>query len=95
MNRDLLEDEERRKEKEQSIPLRRIGHPEEIAKVALFLASSDASYIFRGLSDHIRSRMQVGEILKTSSAKVTIFRAAVILRQGGGSFQMLPVHAHQ
>ena len=38
MNRDLLEDEQRRKEKEQSIPLRRIGHPEEIAKVALFLA---------------------------------------------------------
>jgi uncharacterized protein YbjT (DUF2867 family) len=31
------------------------------------------------LSDHMRSRMQVGEILKTSSAKVTIFRAAVIL----------------
>jgi uncharacterized protein YbjT (DUF2867 family) len=41
------------------------------------------------LSDHMRSRMQVGEILKTSSAKVTIFRAAVILGQGGGSFQML------
>lgn len=45
MNRDLLEDEQRRKEKEQTIPLRRIGQPEEIAKVALFLASSDASYI--------------------------------------------------
>jgi glucose 1-dehydrogenase len=45
MNRDLLEDEGRRKEKEQTIPLRRIGNPEEIAKVALFLASSDASYI--------------------------------------------------
>ena len=41
------------------------------------------------LSDHMHSRMQVGEILKTSSAKVTIFRAAVILGQGGGSFQML------
>ena len=41
------------------------------------------------LSEHMRSRMQVGEILKTSSAKVTIFRAAVILGQGGGSFQML------
>jgi glucose 1-dehydrogenase len=45
MNKDLLEDEGRRKEKEQTIPLRRIGNPEEIAKVALFLASSDASYI--------------------------------------------------
>ncbi len=41
------------------------------------------------LSDHMRSRMHVGEILKTSSAKVTIFCAAVILGQGGGSFQML------
>jgi uncharacterized protein YbjT (DUF2867 family) len=41
------------------------------------------------LSDHMRSRVQVGKILKSSSAKVTIFRAAVILGQGGGSFQML------
>jgi glucose 1-dehydrogenase len=45
MNRDLLEDEYEKKEKVQTIPLKRIGHPEEIAKVALFLASSDASYI--------------------------------------------------
>jgi uncharacterized protein YbjT (DUF2867 family) len=41
------------------------------------------------LSDHMRSRILVGEILKTSSAKVTTFRAAIILGQGGGSFQML------
>lgn len=41
------------------------------------------------LSEHLKSRKQVGEILKTSGAKVTIFRAAVILGQGGGSFQML------
>src|SRR5919205_1759116 len=41
------------------------------------------------LSEHLKSRKQVGEILKRSSAKVTIFRAAVILGQGGGSFQML------
>jgi len=41
------------------------------------------------LSGHMRSRAQVGDILKTSSAKVTIFRAAIILGQGGGSFQML------
>jgi uncharacterized protein YbjT (DUF2867 family) len=41
------------------------------------------------LSEHLRSRDEVGEILKTSSAKVTILRAAVILGQGGGSFQML------
>jgi uncharacterized protein YbjT (DUF2867 family) len=41
------------------------------------------------LSEHLKSRKQVGEILKISGAKVTIFRAAVILGQGGGSFQML------
>lgn len=42
------------------------------------------------LSEHMRSRKEVGEILKQhSSSKVTIFRAAVILGQGGGSFQML------
>ncbi|HVD08982.1 MAG TPA: NAD(P)H-binding protein, partial [Nitrososphaeraceae archaeon] len=41
------------------------------------------------LSEHLKSRKQVGQILKTSGAKVTIFQAAVILGQGGGSFQML------
>ena len=41
------------------------------------------------LSKHMRSRLEVGEILKKSNAAVTIFRAAVILGQGGGSFQML------
>ena len=41
------------------------------------------------LSKHMRSRTEVGEILKKSNAAVTIFRAAVILGQGGGSFQML------
>jgi glucose 1-dehydrogenase len=45
MNKDLLEDEQRKKEEEQRIPLKRIGQPEEIAKVALFLASDNASYI--------------------------------------------------
>lgn len=41
------------------------------------------------MSEHMKSRTEVGNILRTSSAKVTIFRAAVILGQGGGSFQML------
>ena len=42
------------------------------------------------LSEHMRSRKEVGEILQQySTSRVTIFRAAVILGQGGGSFQML------
>ncbi len=45
MNKDILDDPEKKKQEEQDIPMRRIAQPEEIAKVALFLASSDASYI--------------------------------------------------
>ena len=41
------------------------------------------------LSQHMSSRKQVGEILLKSKSKVTIFRAAVILGSGGGSFEML------
>jgi uncharacterized protein YbjT (DUF2867 family) len=41
------------------------------------------------LSEHMRSRLEVGQILRESTAKVTIFRAAIILGRGGGSFQML------
>ena len=45
MNKDILENDEKKKQEEQNIPMRRIGQPEEIGKVALFLASSNASYI--------------------------------------------------
>jgi glucose 1-dehydrogenase len=46
MNKDILEDEQKRKEEEEEkIPIHRIGRPEEIARVAVFLASKDASYI--------------------------------------------------
>jgi uncharacterized protein YbjT (DUF2867 family) len=41
------------------------------------------------LSQHMRSRKEVGDILKKSKSRVTIFRAAVILGSGGGSFEML------
>src|ERR687886_81113 len=45
MNKELLENQKEKEKKEQEIPVHRIGRPEEIAKVALFLASSDASYV--------------------------------------------------
>lgn len=45
MNRDILEDKQKKEQEETKIPMHRIGAPEEIAKVALFLASEDASYI--------------------------------------------------
>jgi glucose 1-dehydrogenase len=45
MNLDILEDDKKRKEEESKIPMNRIGEPKEIAKVALFLASEEASYI--------------------------------------------------
>jgi glucose 1-dehydrogenase len=45
MNIDILEDENKKKEEEKKIPMHRIGNPSEIAKVAIFLASTDASYI--------------------------------------------------
>src|ERR687885_1210816 len=45
MNKELLENQKEKEKKEQEIPVHRIGQPKEIAKVALFLASEDASYV--------------------------------------------------
>jgi uncharacterized protein YbjT (DUF2867 family) len=53
------------------------------------LTHGDDEEDFHELSEHMRSRKEVGDILRSSKAKVTFFHAAVILGQGGGSFQML------
>ena len=45
MNKDRLEDPNKKRQEEAKIPMHRIANPEEIAKVAAFLASADASYI--------------------------------------------------
>ena len=53
------------------------------------LIHGESTEDYNKLSEHMRSRKEVGDILRTSTAQVTIFRAAIILGQGGGSFQML------
>lgn len=45
MNQEAMDDEETKKEQVQNIPLKRAGKPEEVANVALFLASKDADYV--------------------------------------------------
>jgi glucose 1-dehydrogenase len=45
MNKDIMEDPQKKKQEEEKIPMKRIGRPDEIAKVAFFLTSDDASYI--------------------------------------------------
>jgi glucose 1-dehydrogenase len=45
MNKDIMEDPQKKKQEEEKIPMKRIGRPEEIAKVTYFLTSNDASYI--------------------------------------------------
>ena len=44
-NQKAKEDDEFRKKQVQSIPMKRAAQPEEIAKLALFLASSDSDYV--------------------------------------------------
>jgi glucose 1-dehydrogenase len=45
MYQEAMDDKKSREESEKHIPLKRAGKPEEIAKVALFLASPDADYV--------------------------------------------------
>lgn len=45
MNQEATDDKEVREEKTQNIPMKRAGKPEEIGKLAVFLASSDSDYV--------------------------------------------------
>ncbi|MBA3900663.1 MAG: SDR family oxidoreductase [Bacteroidetes bacterium] len=40
-----MEDEETRKKQVENIPMKRAGEPEEVAHLALFLASEDSNYV--------------------------------------------------
>lgn len=45
MNQEALEDPEAREEQTRNIPWKRAGRPEEVAKLAAYLASTDADYV--------------------------------------------------
>lgn len=45
MNQEATEEKEVREEKTQNIPMKRAGKPEEVGKLAVFLASSDSDYV--------------------------------------------------
>lgn len=45
MNQEAKDDKETRDEKTENIPMKRAGKPEEIARLAVFLASSDSDYV--------------------------------------------------
>ena len=58
-------------------------------KRIIYLGGLVNAELDQNISEHMRSRKEVGEILKNSSSRVTIFHAAVILGEGGGSFEIL------
>ena len=45
MNQEALEDPKAREEQVQSIPWKRAAKPEEVARLAVYLASDDADYV--------------------------------------------------
>lgn len=45
INEELVDDSNKKNYKENEVPMRRIAKPQEVSKVALFLASKEASYI--------------------------------------------------
>jgi glucose 1-dehydrogenase len=45
INRELIEDEEKRREQDEQIPWGRLGTPEEVAAAISWLASDEAEYV--------------------------------------------------
>jgi glucose 1-dehydrogenase len=45
MNQEAMDDKEVREDKAQNIPMKRAGNPEEIGRLAVFLASADSDYV--------------------------------------------------
>jgi glucose 1-dehydrogenase len=45
INKDTLDDLQKKKQEEQVIQIHRIAQPQEVVKVALFLVSSNANYV--------------------------------------------------
>lgn len=60
MNEAAQEDEQLRREMEASIPWKRAGQPEEVARLVVFLASNDADYI-TGASHFIDGGLQINQ----------------------------------
>lgn len=52
-------------------------------------AATSASTLTEPLSPHLRSRLEVGEVLRAGAVPVTEFRAAMIVGAGSISFEML------
>lgn len=42
-----------------------------------------------GLSEHLRSRLEIGQLLRSAPFQTTFLRAAIIIGRGGASFEMI------
>jgi len=60
-----------------------------IAKVNRIIYLGGLGESSTGLSAHIHSRRQVGDILRTSSAQIIEFRASIVIGSGSISFEMV------
>jgi len=59
------------------------------AKISRIIYLSGLGDSTKPLSEHLHSRQEVGDILRTSGIPVTEFRAAIIVGSGSASFEMI------